>query len=123
VLAALVGWEGAREIAAGIDDGRRLADLVETATTLRRRGAVLPSGWLGPRLARAIEARIARLPEAAGEAVVLLDVARAANVRMDLGAAQVRLLRWWDAVRPATRPGDALAILRDRLAIAPEERP
>jgi alpha-amylase/alpha-mannosidase (GH57 family) len=123
VLAALVGWEGARKIAAGIDDGRRLGELVETATTLRRRGAILPSGWLGPRLARAIEARLARLPAGAADAVALLDVARAGGVRVDLGPAQVRLLRWWDAVRPAPRPGDPLALLRERLAIAPEERP
>jgi len=41
-------------------------------------------------LAAALETRLATLPEAAGEALLVLDLAAAAGVRLDLGPAQVQ---------------------------------
>jgi hypothetical protein len=98
-----------------------LASLVEMAARLRRQGAVFPGQWLGPRLARALETRLGRLPEAASEAVALLDLVKATDVRIDLAPAQVRTLLWWRAARPRPEPGEPLALLGDRLAIAVEE--
>src|SRR5262245_24839938 len=125
-LAALLGWRGAETIAAALDDDGRpirdsIAGLVETVSALRRQGAVFPGQWLGPRLARALDARLARLPEAAAEAIAVLDLVKATEVRIDLAPGPIRTLLWWRAARPPTAPGEPLAILRDRLAIVVEE--
>jgi hypothetical protein len=121
-LAALVGWKAALAIAGALDDGHRpVTRLIEEATTLRRRGGVFPSGWLGPRILRALTVRIDGLPDAAAEALALLDLAKAADVRLDLGPAQIQALRWWQVARPEALAGAPLAILRERLAIAPEQ--
>ena len=68
-----------------------------------------------------LEARLARLPDAAGEAIAILDLVKTAEVRADIAPAQIRTLLWWRAARPSPKPGEALAVLRDRLAIAAEE--
>jgi alpha-amylase/alpha-mannosidase (GH57 family) len=120
-LAALLGWRGADRIAAALDAGDSLAGVVEAAAALRRQGATFPGQFLGPRLAGALEARLARLPHAAGEAIAILDLVKTTEVRVDIAPAQIRALLWWRAARPSPKPGEALAVLRDRLAIAPEE--
>jgi len=93
---------------------------VEEAARLRRRGAVFPARWLGARVAHALAARLAELPGAAAEALALLDLARAAGVRLDVVPAQVQTLVWWTVARPRPAAGEPLAALRDRLGIAPE---
>jgi len=49
------------------------------------------------------------------------DSMSAADVRIDLGRSQVLALTWWHSSRPAIDSDPALAVLRDRLGIAPEE--
>ena len=121
-LAAFVGWKAAHAIA---DDLRRrvrpLASLIDTAARLRRRGAVFPGEWLARPIGRALEECLQALPGAAADAIALLDLARAADVWMDLGPAQVLALTWWQSSRPAVDSHLALAVLRERLGIAPED--
>jgi alpha-amylase/alpha-mannosidase (GH57 family) len=123
-LALLLGWEAAEAIATAL--GRRsspVASLVARAADLRRRGVLFPSDWLGPRIGQALDRCLGDLPATARDALALLDLVRATDVRVDLGAAQVRALAWWLRARPAPSPGDDLALLRERLGIAPEEDP
>ena len=121
-VATLLGLDGAYAIAVALDERTTpVATLIEEAARLRRSGAVFPARWLGARIADALAARLADLPGAATEALALLDLARAAGVRLDVARAQVQALAWWTAARPAPAPGDPLAVLRDRLGIAPEE--
>jgi hypothetical protein len=121
-IATLLGWEGAQAIATALAERTRpVASLVEAAAGLRRRGGVFPARWLGARIGTALAERLRELPDAARDVLALLDLAKAAAVRLDLGAAQVQALAWWEANRPPARPGEPLAVLRDRLAIAPED--
>jgi alpha-amylase/alpha-mannosidase (GH57 family) len=120
-VATLLGWDGAHAIAAALEERTApVAALVEEAARLRRRGAVFPARWLGARVAHALAARLAELPGAAAEALALLDLARAAGVRLDVVPAQVQTLVWWTVARPRPAAGEPLAALRDRLGIAPE---
>jgi hypothetical protein len=121
-LAVLLGWDAARAVADDLARGPRSpAALVEVAAAARRRGAVFPGDWLGPRIARALEDRLAALPGTADEALALLDLARAADVRIDLGRAQVVALRWWTSNGPRVDSDRGLATLRERLGIVPED--
>jgi alpha-amylase/alpha-mannosidase (GH57 family) len=119
-LASLLGWEGAGAIVAALESGTEpLPILVRAAAAVRRRGGRFPADWLAGHIARALEARLAALPGTVEEALGLLDLADAADVRIDLGPAQVRAFEWF-----RTTPGSAveghLARLRERLALAPE---
>jgi hypothetical protein len=121
-LATLLGWESARAIARDLrHGGQPLPELVARAADARRRGAVFPGEWLGPRIARAVEGRLRSLPGGARDALALLDLARAADVRPDLGRAQVLALAWWHSGEAGIDSDPALRTLRERLAIAPEE--
>ena len=115
-LAELLGWEGAEQIAAALDQAAPLAPLVPGVAELRRKGASFPAEWLARRLAAALETRLATLPEAAGEALLVLDLAAAAGVRLDLGPAQVQAFA---VLRQDSPGGPTLAALRERLGIAP----
>ncbi len=77
----------------------------------------LPVGWLAEEIARVLEARLATLPVAADEALRLLDLAAAADLRPDLSRAQVRLLAWWQAAPEAQRADPRLATLGERLGV------
>jgi alpha-amylase/alpha-mannosidase (GH57 family) len=121
-LASLLGWRAAHAIAEDLQRGTRpIAHLIERATALRRRGAVFPSDWLGPHIAHALEDRLGELPGAAADVLALLDLAWAADVRIDLGRAQVLALAWWQSSRPGVDSDPTLAALRERLGIAPED--
>jgi len=123
VLAMLLGWELAETIVETVAAHGSLAALTAETAALRRRGVVLPVDWLAPRLAHALEARVAGLPQTAPGILVLLDLAEAAGVRLDLEPAQRRALAWWRAATPAARTEAALAALQARLVLAPEETP
>jgi hypothetical protein len=120
-LAGLLGREAAEAIVDGLGRGTPVGALVEAAGAARRRGAVLPADRLAPRLAEAVEERVRALPGGAADAIALLDLARAADVRLDLGRAQAMAFRWWLSARPEVDSDPPLAALRERLAIAPEE--
>jgi hypothetical protein len=121
-VATLLGWDGAQAIAAALEQpAPPLASLAADAARLRRSGAVFPARWLGDRIAGALAARLAELPQGAADVLALLDLARAAAVRLDLGPAQVQALSWWQSAGPRPGPGDPLTVLRDRLGIAPED--
>ncbi|HYR96005.1 MAG TPA: DUF3536 domain-containing protein [Candidatus Binatus sp.] len=121
-LAALLGWKAAQAIAEELRRGAvPIAQLVEIAGGARRRGAVFPREWLGRRIAGVLEERVGALPGGAEDALALLDLAKAADVRIDLGRSQVLAFTWWHSSRPAIDSDPALAVLRDRLGIAPEE--
>ena len=121
-LAELLGWEAARAIAEDLDRRTRpIASLVETVAALRRRGVVFPGQWLGRRIARLLEERVPALPGSANDALALLELARAADVRVDLGRAQVLALGWWHSSPPGVDSDPSLAALRERLGIAPED--
>jgi alpha-amylase/alpha-mannosidase (GH57 family) len=77
----------------------------------------LPVGWLTDEIARALEARLAALPAAADEVLHFLDLAAAADLRLDLSRAQVRLLAWWKAAPAAHRADPRLATLAARLGV------
>ena len=121
-LAVLVGWDGAQHVAAALATGTvDLQALAADAAALRRSGAIVPARWLGERLARALEERLRRLPDAAAEAIGVLDVAAAAGVRFDLGPAQVLALTWRRSAPAAARIAPSVAALAERLALAPED--
>jgi alpha-amylase/alpha-mannosidase (GH57 family) len=120
-LAALLGWEAAYEVVAALERGTPSpAELVAETAARRRRGALFPARWLAPRLAAALERRLGALPEAVGDALLLLDLAEAAGIRLDLGPAQVRTLAWWEATPHRARASAGLATLCERLGVAPE---
>jgi hypothetical protein len=56
------------------------------------------------------------LPEGAGDALLVLDVAAAAGVQLDLGPAQVQAFRALGEISPG---GVTLGALRERLRLAP----
>ena len=118
-LAELLGWEGAEKIAAALDQRTALAPLLAEAAELREQGAVFPAEWLARRLLGALEERLASLPEGAGDALLVLDVAAATGVRLDLGPAQVQAFR---ALGEIGSGGGTLGALRERLRIAPSTR-
>ena len=74
-------------------------------------------------LTRALAARLAvvleRLPDGAVDALGVLDFAEAAGVVLDLAAAQIAMVRWWQTAHPSP-PDEALVRLRDRLGLSPE---
>src|SRR5947208_2532147 len=109
-LAELLGWEGAEQIAAALEQAAPLAPLVPGVAELRRKGASFPAEWLARRLAAALETRLATLPEAAGEALLVLDLAAAAGVQLDLGPGQVQAFA---GLLPAAPGGPTLAALRE----------
>src|SRR5262249_37752525 len=115
-LAELLGWGGPAQIAAALERREARAPLVAEVTELREQGAVFPAEWLGRRLVEALEARLASLPESAGDALLVLDVAAATGVHLDLGPAQVQAFR---VLRETGSDGATLGALRDRLRIAP----
>ncbi len=121
-LALLLGWDGAESIGADLAAGAVPSVLAERVAALERHGATLPGRWLAPRITRALEERLKRLPEAAGEALALLDLAETAGVSLDLACAQTLLLAWWKASPPALRARASLRALHERLALSPESR-
>jgi hypothetical protein len=121
-LALLLGWDGAESIGADLAAGVAPSVLAERVAALERHGASLPGRWLAPRLVRALEDRLRRLPDAAGEALALLDLAETAGVSLDLAHAQTLLLAWWKASPPGLRARASLRALYERLALSPESR-
>ena len=120
-LALLLGWDGAEEIGAALAAGAAPPSaLAALVAELKRHGATLPGRWLAPRIARALEERLKRLPEAAGEALAVLDLAETAGVSLDLAPAQTLLLAWWKVSPPALRARASLRALHERLALSPE---
>lgn len=120
-LGVVVGWDVAERIMDAVRSGDpALRDLVRRIAALARRGVVFPARWLSERLTRAIEQAIEGLPGTAEAILGLLDVAEAAGVVVDLGAAQVRALGWWQGAAAECRSGETLVRLRDRLALSPE---
>jgi hypothetical protein len=120
-LASLLGWEGAGALAAALEAGiEPPARLVRKAAAFRRRGAHFPDDWLASRIMRALEARLAGLPGTADAVVALVELAEAAGVRLDLGAAQVAVFEWLRTAARPVRTDPAVRRLRERLALAPE---
>ncbi|HZP42607.1 MAG TPA: DUF3536 domain-containing protein, partial [Candidatus Binatia bacterium] len=123
-LAMIVGYEAAEQIIAAIEaPAPAFIELCTRAATLRRRGVIFPARWLARRIAKVLEERIALLPEGASDTVALLDVAEAAGVVLDLGAAQVRALAWRERAAPALRASPVVRLLCTRLQVAPEPEP
>ncbi|MCW5892509.1 MAG: DUF3536 domain-containing protein [bacterium] len=119
-LGLLLGYEEADAIAMALAAGTADLDaLIARATTLRARGVAMPADWLAPRIAQAIEDRVAALPAGAPAALRLLDLAAAIGATPDLGPAQVRTLAWWDGAAPADRLTGPVTALLDRLRVAP----
>jgi alpha-amylase/alpha-mannosidase (GH57 family) len=121
-LALLLGWDGAESIGADLAAGVAPSVLAERVAALERHGATLPGRWLAPRLVGALEERLRRLPDSAGEVLALLDLAETAGVSLDLAHAQTLLLAWWKASPPGLRARASLRALHERLALAPESR-
>jgi len=115
-LAELLGWEGAEKIAAALEQRAPLTPIIAEVAELREQGAIFPAEWLACRLVGALEGRLASLPEGAGDALLVLDVAAAAGVQLDLGPAQVQAFR---ALREISPGGVTLGALRERLRLAP----
>lgn len=120
-VAALLGWDGAMAVAEALSAGAAsLPALTARVEVLRDRGAVFPADWLAPHIARALERRLADLPQSAAAALALLDLAGAAGVALDLERAQVLALVWWRRARPA-HPEAHLTELARRLSLVPVE--
>ncbi len=119
-VAALLGWERADAIAAALETRAPLAPLVAGTAALRRRGARFPVRWLAPRMSRALEERLAALPEGGEPALAILDLAAAAALPLDLTRAQTLALAWRRAGSGAARPDRVLTTLCERLGLAPE---
>jgi hypothetical protein len=120
-LALLLGWDGAEEIGAALESGTAAPSaLAAVVAELKRHGATVPGRWLAPRIMRALEERLKRLPEAAGEALALLDLAETAGVSLDLARAQTLLLAWWKVSPSALRARASLRALHERLTLSPE---
>lgn len=119
-LGLLLGYEEADAIAMALAAGTAdLDDLIARVTTLRARGVAMPADWLAPRLAQAVEDRVAALPAGAPAALRLLDLAAAIGASPDLGPAQVRTLAWWHTAAPGDRMTGPVTALLDRLRVAP----
>jgi hypothetical protein len=69
------------------------------------------------RLAAALEARVSRLPATVDEVLALLDLIGATGLHVDLGPTQVRA---FVRLRDGRASGAAVALLRERLGLAPE---
>jgi alpha-amylase/alpha-mannosidase (GH57 family) len=120
-LASLLGLEGVGAIANALDAGPDvLARLLVVVRQLRRRGVRYPAGWLAGHLTRALEARLRALPDAAPEAIAILDLAEVVGAPLDLGRAQVQAFRWWRSAPPAVRAELPVAALAAQLGLAPE---
>ena len=83
------------------------------------RGVVLPVQRVARALAGRLLAALERLPDAATDAIEVLDLAETAEVVLDLAESQIALARWWQTTKPASPPED-LVRLRDRLGLSPE---
>lgn len=119
-LGLLLGYEEADAIAMALAAGTADLDgLIARVTTLRGRGVAMPAEWLAPRIAQAIEDRVASLPAGAPAALRLLDLAAAIGATPDLGPAQVRTLAWWEGASPSDRLTGPVAALLERLRVAP----
>jgi alpha-amylase/alpha-mannosidase (GH57 family) len=120
-LALLLGWDGAEEIGAALEAATVApSTLAVVVAELKRHGATVPGRWLAPRITRALEERLKRLPGAAGEALALLDLAETVGVSLDLARAQTLLLAWWKVSPNALRARASLRALHERLALSPE---
>jgi len=118
-LAALLGWEGASAIVAGLDAGAAIEELAAAGARLRRRGVRFPVDWLASRLTAALESAAAELPARAREVTALLDLAAATGVPLDLERAQRVVFEWRRSTPDA--PAALVAALSERLALAPED--
>jgi alpha-amylase/alpha-mannosidase (GH57 family) len=119
-LAMLLGYEEAERLAGLLrepDAAVRL--LTAEAASLRARGVLLPVQTLGHAVGERLARTLERLPDAAIEAIDLLDFAEASGVVLDLAPLQVQVVRWWQTQRPAAA-SPSLACLRDRLGISPD---
>jgi hypothetical protein len=118
-LALLLGFQESDRLIGLVAGGASLDSLADEVATFRDRGVVMPiqglTRALGARLAQVLE----RLPDGASDALGVLDFAEAAGVVLDLAAAQIAVVRWWQGAHP-TAASDALVRLRDRLGLSPE---
>jgi hypothetical protein len=119
-LAQLLGREAAERVMAAVEDGAvPLGELRAQVTALRTRAIRLPARWLGTRLTQALERRLAALPDSAGDALALLDLAEAAGARLDLSRAQVTALAWRQESPPQAHRTPTVEALCARLHLAP----
>jgi len=120
-LAVLMGYEEAEAIANALEArAASLRALVMQAQALRTRGVIFPARWLAGRIARVLDEKLGGLPERAEDALMLLDLAAAAGVTLDLASAQVRMLAWWKEAPPTARAQTAVATVYERLHLASE---